>query len=168
MVVVGRVGELSMEHPSLQAASHNSREGHLTMGVLVRLQSGSDIASSYASALLELASATGALEAIHADMDALEGVCNDELMTFLVNPLMAQSKKNEILKKIASEGQFSQATGNFLQLLVSKRRIAFLKEIIEEFDGLYCEATDTQVSSMSTKAPSLCGWRVEATAPSCS
>ena len=116
-------------------------------------QASSDVASSYASALLELASATGSLEAIHADMDALEGVCNDELMTFLVNPLMEQKKKEEILKKVASEGQFSQATANFLQLLVAKRRIAFLKEIIEEFDGLYCEATDTQVGEVSL-APS--------------
>jgi F-type H+-transporting ATPase subunit delta len=128
-------------------------------GCGARAQTSSDVASSYASALLELASATGSLEAIHADMDALEGVCNDELMTFLMNPLMEQKKKEDILKKVSTEGQFSQATSNFLQLLVSKRRIAFLKEIIEEFDSLYCEATDTQVRPLTPDRLQLTPWQ---------
>lgn len=78
-------------------------------------------------------------------MDALEGVMDDNLMKFLNNPTMVNSRKQEILAQVAKEGQFNASTASFLQLLISKGRVSFLKEVIEEFDALYCEATDTQV-----------------------
>jgi len=109
-----------------------------------------DVARSYASALLELASSTGSLEAIHADMDALEAVADASLMEFLCNPTMANSKKEAVLAKAAKEGGFSAATTNFLSLLVSKGRITLLSDVIAEFDALYCAATDTQVATVTS------------------
>jgi len=109
-----------------------------------------DVARSYAAALLELGTSTGSLEAIHADMDALESVADASVMEFLSNPTMTKSKKVAVLEKMAKEGGFSAATSNFLQLLVAKGRIALLDLVITEFDSLYCEVTDTQVATVTS------------------
>merc|ERR1712205_262111 len=114
------------------------------------MASNSEVSASYAAALLDMAKETGALEAIHADMDALETICTEDLTTFLSNSTVPKDKKAAMLSQIAKEGQFSAATGNFLSLLVDKQRIDLLAEIIEEFDGLYCDETDTQVATVTS------------------
>merc|ERR1711966_577532 len=124
----------------------NSRAVRLT----TTMASNSEVSSSYAAALMGMAKETGALEAIHADMDALETICTEDLTSFLSNSTVPKDKKSAMLTQIAKEGQFSPATGNFLALLVDKQRIDLLAEIIEEFDGLYCEETDTQVATVTS------------------
>merc|ERR1711966_617610 len=114
------------------------------------MASNSEVSGSYAAALLDMAKQTGALEAIHADMDALETICTDDLTNFLTNSTVPKEKKSAMLAQIAKEGQFSAATGNFLNLLVDKQRIDLLAEIIEEFDSMYCEVTDTQVATVTS------------------
>mmetsp|Transcript_32633 Transcript_32633/g.45291 ORF Transcript_32633/g.45291 Transcript_32633/m.45291 type:complete len:241 (-) Transcript_32633:92-814(-) len=110
----------------------------------------SPVAGSYAGALLELAQATNAVEAIHADMDSLDSVCDDAFMGFLSNPTVIASKKNEVLAAVCKEGQYSDSTKNFLMLLVEKNRISQLGAIIAEFDTMYCEITDTQLATVTS------------------
>merc|ERR1711970_1170074 len=83
-------------------------------------------------------------------MDALETICTEDLTSFLSNSTVPKDEKAAMLSQIAKEGQFSAATGNFLSLLVDKQRIDLLAEIIEEFDGLYCDETDTQVATVTS------------------
>merc|ERR1719276_3718 len=115
-----------------------------------KMASNAEVSSSYASALLEMAKATSSLEAIHADMDALDTICTDDLVDFLSNATATKEKKAAVISSIVKEGQFSAATGNFLSLLVDKQRIDLLAEIIEEFDNFYCEETDTQVATVTS------------------
>jgi len=109
-----------------------------------------EVSASYAAALLEMAKGTNALEAIHADMDSLDTICTEDLTQFLANATVPKAKKIAVVESITKEGQFSPATGNFLNLLIDKQRIDLLSEIIESFDNLYCEETDTQVATVTS------------------
>lgn len=71
---------------------------------------------------------------------------NPAMSTFLANPTMEPKKKKDVLAKLGKEASFHPFTSNFLNLLVDKSRIGQLDAIAEEFEALYCESTDTQVS----------------------
>lgn len=118
--------------------------------VVTSMKAGGDIASGYANALVELAQSADALEAIHTDLDALDSVVSDEFIEFLCNPLMSDEKKKEVLKKVCTDGSFSSYTGNFLNVLVDKKRIGLIKDVVAEFDDAYCELTDTQVATVTS------------------
>ncbi|KAK3276620.1 hypothetical protein CYMTET_15320 [Cymbomonas tetramitiformis] len=121
-----------------------------TNGSRVVMKAGGDIASGYANALVELAQSANALEAIHTDLDALDSVMSEEVIDFLCNPLMTAERKKEVLKKVCTDGSFSAYTGNFLNVLVDKKRIGLIKEVVSEFDDAYCELTDTQVATVTS------------------
>merc|ERR1712205_110499 len=59
-------------------------------------------------------------------------------------------KRRRILAKLGKEAGFHAFTGNFLNLLVDKRRENQIEAIIAEFETLFCEATDTQVATVTS------------------
>jgi len=107
-----------------------------------------EVGVQYARALLDMAQSRGELEAVHTDVDTLAAVMkeNDGLSEVLVNPLVPSKKKTSLINKIAAEASFNQFSTNFLNLLVDKGRIDCIVEVVEAFEELYCEATDTQVA----------------------
>ena len=72
---------------------------------------------------------------------------NPSVGTFLSNPTMEDKAKKDIITKLGKEADFHPFTANFLNLLVDKKRIQNVEDIVEEFENLYCESTDTQVRS---------------------
>lgn len=44
------------------------------------------------------------------------------------------------------QGSFSPIFTNFLNLLIDKRRVNLIGAIVEEFEAIYCDITDTQAS----------------------
>jgi len=109
-----------------------------------------EVSESYAKALVELADEKGKLEAVHADVDAIASLLqsNQKLAQLIYNPVVDSEKKRTLLAKIGKEAGFNQYTNNFLNLLVEKDRLPLLEEICEEFEGLYCKLTDTQVATL--------------------
>ena len=107
-----------------------------------------EVGVQYARALLDMAQSRGELEVVHTDVDTLAAVMkeNDGLSEVLVNPLVPSKKKTSLINKIAAEASFNQFSTNFLNLLVDKGRIDCIVEVVEAFEELYCEATDTQVA----------------------
>jgi len=71
---------------------------------------------------------------------------NPSMESFLANPVMEEKQKKDVLSKLGKEADFHPFTSNFLNLLVDKSRIGQLDAIAEEFEALYCDSTDTQVS----------------------
>merc|ERR1711988_910436 len=113
----------------------------------------SEVAAGYAAALLETAIAKNQLDAINDDVLTLEKVLTEDVVTFLKNPIMPAGQKKAVLAKICAEGSedsFSQYTSSFLKLLVDKNRISEIKDIIETFDELYCDKTNTQVAVVTS------------------
>lgn len=117
-----------------------------------------EVSESYAKALVELADEKGKLEAVHADVDAIAGLLqnNAKLNQLLMNPVVDADKKRALLAKIGKEAGFNTYTNNFLNLLVEKDRLSLLEEIVEEFETLYCKLTDTQVRARACDRGSRC------------
>jgi len=97
---------------------------------------------------LDTAKSNNDLEGVHADIDALASVMKDskDIKDFLSNPTLAESKKKELVQRIASESGFSKYTVNFLNLLIDQNRIDAIIEICDAFESKYCQITDTQVA----------------------
>lgn len=106
------------------------------------------VANGYASALVEACADAKALDSVHGDIETITAymAANPAMSTFLANPTMEPKKKKDVLAKLGKEASFHPFTSNFLNLLVDKSRIGQLDAIAEEFEALYCESTDTQVS----------------------
>eukprot|EP00218_Dolichomastix_sp_CCMP3274_P013619 CAMPEP_0170139018 /NCGR_PEP_ID=MMETSP0033_2-20121228/5343_1 /TAXON_ID=195969 /ORGANISM="Dolichomastix tenuilepis, Strain CCMP3274" /LENGTH=497 /DNA_ID=CAMNT_0010375093 /DNA_START=37 /DNA_END=1534 /DNA_ORIENTATION=- len=134
---------------AFEARSHTS-------GRAVRVQAmckaGDQVSASYAQALVETAQAAGVLESVHSDMETLAGylAINSDFVTFLSNPVLPDAKKKEVIDTLAKEAGFHAYTSNILCLAVDKGRIQLLSTIIEEFDDLYCAATETQVAKVTS------------------
>ena len=105
------------------------------------------VGGAYANALVEIAQENNSLDDVHADVDALQSVFNEneQIKDFLFNPVMTAEKKRDVIKKIGKEAGLSKYTTNFLNLLVDKDRIQAIEEIIDAFEKTYCKLTDTQV-----------------------
>jgi len=110
------------------------------------------VSSGYAAALVDACKSNGVLEQVHADMETLDSYVksNASVAGFLANPTVVPEKKKEILAKIGKEAGFHSYTNNFLNLLVDKRRENQIESIIAEFETLFCDATDTQVATVTS------------------
>ncbi|KAK9806114.1 hypothetical protein WJX72_002116 [[Myrmecia] bisecta] len=108
------------------------------------------VGSSYANALVNLAQEKNVLEEVHADVDALQSMFNDNqgLKDLLFNPCVAVEKKNEVLKSLGKEAGLNQYTINFLGLLLQQDRMMAIETIFTAFELQYCRLTDTQVATV--------------------
>jgi len=96
------------------------------------------IANRYAWALLTFALEKNLLEEINKDMILLEEVCagSKDLIHFLNNPVINNSKKLSVFKALFSE-KLNPLSFRFLEILIKKRREMMIREIAFEFIRLY-------------------------------
>jgi F-type H+-transporting ATPase subunit delta len=89
------------------------------------------IARRYATALIELGTETGQLDALVDELDRAAQAYNTsaELRTALADPLVADTAKKAILGELATRLNVGQATKNTLNLLLDRRRIKALPAI---------------------------------------
>lgn len=100
----------------------------------------------YTSVLAELYQSNDDLEKINKDMDGLGDLLkNNKLYEFLVLLVMDGDKKKTILKALVDDAKFSDVTLNFMNLLVDKKCIELIKDVIKEFKSTYNKLTDTKV-----------------------
>eukprot|EP01018_Ginkgo_biloba_P008287 Gb_24985 [translate_table: standard] len=133
---------LASKIPQIEARGHDCR-------TLITMQDAG--AGRYAEALVEIAQSNKLLETINEDVCKLSQLLqNQELYDFLVKPFIQAEKKKSILKAVADDAEFQPCTLNFLDFLVDKKRIDIIKDIMQEFDSIYNELTDTQVAVVSS------------------
>lgn len=96
------------------------------------------LASRYAKSLVDLAAEKGQLEAVRADMQALQQITksNRDVVALLKSPIIKPDKKQKILAAIL-EGKVNTITAAFIHLLVAKGRESNLPEITTEFARQY-------------------------------
>lgn len=127
---------------SVSVPSSGARRGVVVM-------KGESAAGGYAAALAELSQTNNDLEKINQDIEGLgELLNNKELYDFLVSPVIDGDKKKSILKTLAEDAKFSDVTVSFLNLLVDKKRIEIIKDVVKEFEAIYNDITDTQVANV--------------------
>jgi len=88
--------------------------------------------------LYELANENSELEAVEKNVNELLTIYNTskELKNFIKNPTQSQTVQLEILNRISIQMNISKITQNFLGVLITKRRIFFIKKILINFISL--------------------------------
>ena len=88
--------------------------------------------------MYELANENSELEAVEKNVNELLTIYNTskELKNFIKNPTQSQTVQLEILNRIYIQMNISKITQNFLGVLITKRRIFFIKKILKNFISL--------------------------------
>ena len=96
------------------------------------------LGTRYAKSILDLAIERGELEQVKADFDLIQETCDQspdfELM--LKSPLINAGKKQTIIDLTIGK-HFSEITKNLVQIIVRKKREAYLPDITDRFLFLY-------------------------------
>ena len=114
----------------------------------------SRVAIRYSKALFELALEKGQLPEIEQDLLLIKDQINqnDEFQKFLLNPLIQNKSKTDLLKKTFKDS-VSDLTMNFLVLTSGKKRSEFIKEIIERFEVLALEHNEILSAQVFSAVP---------------
>ncbi|PKA51588.1 ATP synthase delta chain, chloroplastic [Apostasia shenzhenica] len=111
-------------------------------------------ASSYATALADVAKSNNTLDATLADMENLEKIFADNsVQSFFNDPTVTDEKKIELIKEVGASSVLQPYTINFLNILVDMKRIDIIKEIVKEFEAYYNRLTATEVAVVSSVVP---------------
>lgn len=96
-----------------------------------------NIPSKYAEALFLLAEKTDGPEAIRSDLESLAGLLHrvPALLSFLDSPDIGRQEKLQLLEN-SFEGRVKKTTWLFLTLLLRRKRVALLPEILSEYVGI--------------------------------
>ncbi len=89
----------------------------------------------YSRALFEVASETNELEKIEENVEKFRSLylSSNEIKNFLQNPTQNIDTQKKVIFVISEKLQFSKNLTNFFLLLIEKRRIFFVKKIIDNF-----------------------------------
>ena len=89
----------------------------------------------YALALFELACESSEVELVEKNILLLLEVCskNPELSNFLKNPTYQLEAQSRVFNEISNIMKLNKIFINFLQLIIKKRRIYFLENILKKF-----------------------------------
>lgn len=112
------------------------------------------LAGRYAKSILDLATELNQLEAVHADMKLLQGICktNPDFTALLRSPVVKPSIKDKIVDAIVA-GKIGNTTATFIKLLVQKSRESFLPEIANAFIEQYNSIKGIHKVKLTTATP---------------
>ena len=101
----------------------------------------SSAAGRYATALFELAKEDNALEAVEADLTALEAALSEspDLGHLIASPIHTREEQGRALDAVAQKMGLGTLTRNVLGLMASKRRIFALPQLIANFQSLLAD-----------------------------
>ncbi|WP_227284252.1 F0F1 ATP synthase subunit delta [Boseongicola sp. H5] len=90
------------------------------------------IAARYATAMFELATEAKALDALQADVAALEGALaeSDDLADLITSPIYSRDETEAAIGAVAKAMGLNDMTGNTLRLMASKRRLFVLPALL--------------------------------------
>jgi F-type H+-transporting ATPase subunit delta len=95
------------------------------------------VVAPYAEALMSLAQEQNNLDTIAQDVRLIANTLADsaDLMQLFASPLIGANVKKGVVESVFGD-QISSITKSFLLILVDRKRIAFLSEILKEFKAL--------------------------------
>lgn len=96
------------------------------------------IASRYAQAFYDFSKERNILEQSFDNLRFVQNLVktSDELQNFFLNPLIRRSKKRKIVDKLFRE-HIAPETYHFLNFLVDKGRMEFIKDVVRCFERIY-------------------------------
>ena len=102
------------------------------------------VSNRYARALCQACLDKGNLDKIYPDLKALKGLIDhsDHFQKFLNNPAIPSKTRQTILEEIF-EGKIDAFILRFILFLERKKRISFLKDVLETFEEFYLKEKNT-------------------------
>jgi len=100
------------------------------------------IASRYAQALFDLAAEGGALQALEADVDALEAAlaASADLREVITSPVLTREDQGRAIAAVAAKLNFSELTAHTLALMAQKRRLFTLPQLVQDLRARIADA----------------------------
>ncbi len=110
---------------------------------------GSEVAEPYAQALMSLAQSQNLTDYFGETFRSLESLMEEspEFKEFVANPVIKGEDKKAVLKQVMG-GDANPYLINFLMLLVDKRRIIFLQQIVEQYLSLLRELNQVALAEV--------------------
>jgi F-type H+-transporting ATPase subunit delta len=110
-----------------------------------------EVAQPYAQALLSIAQSKNLTEEFGEDARTLLNLLseNQQLQNFIDNPFIAAENKKALITQILGEGA-NPYLRNFLLLLVDKRRIFFLEQILKQYLALLRQLNQTVLAEVTS------------------
>lgn len=96
------------------------------------------LAKRYATALAELATEKEVVETIGKEINQFAGLLEEskELGGLLTNPTTSQKDQKDAVEAVLAKAQPHEITGNFLKLLVDKRRMPLITAIVGSYNQI--------------------------------
>jgi len=115
----------------------------------------SNISKRYARAFFEIATEEKQLEIYYNEINQFASIIaqNKALGEFLANPVFEQESKKGVVENIIGKLQLSGMTVNFLKLLVDKKRIDVLRDIVFFYRQLMDESLKKVRVNLKTAFP---------------
>jgi F-type H+-transporting ATPase subunit delta len=115
----------------------------------------SNISKRYARAFFEIATEEKQLERYYNEINQFASIIaqNKALGEFLANPVFEQESKKGVVENIIGKLQLSGVTVNFLKLLVDKKRIDVLRDIVFFYRQLMDESLKKVRVNLKTAFP---------------
>ena len=89
----------------------------------------------YSRALFEVSEESSQLDKVENDVKNFQSLYNSsiDINNFLKDPTQSNNNQNEVINLLANKLGFSKDLKNFFLLLIKKRRIFFIKKIMDSF-----------------------------------
>jgi F-type H+-transporting ATPase subunit delta len=109
------------------------------------------VVAPYAEALMSLAQEQNNLDAIAKDVRSIGNTLSDsaDLRQLFASPLIGANVKKGVVESVFGS-QVNAVTKSFLLLLVDRKRIAFLSEIVKQFQALLRVIDEVALAEITT------------------
>ena len=106
-------------------------------------------ASSYALAVYELSQENSELNEVENGVNGFKKLLSEssDFKEMILNPIVTKEEKNKVITEIISKYSFCQTLKNFLGFLITKNRLFYLNQIIDNFLNL----TSTRKGELKAK-----------------
>jgi F-type H+-transporting ATPase subunit delta len=121
----------------------------------------SGVAGRYATALFELALETNAIDKVRADLAKFQGLLDQsaDLKRLVRSPVFTADVQQKALDAVLKPAGIAGTAANFLRLVVRKRRLFAISDIIRDFN-LLAASHKGEVSAQVTVAEALSAARL--------
>lgn len=113
------------------------------------------VSRRYAKALSEVAAERGVLESVGGDLHAVAALLkqNREAASFFANPGIPLADKRRVLQSLVERAGIQPLSANFLGLILEKRRLLHLGEIVLAYEELTDERLNRAKATVTSATP---------------
>lgn len=115
----------------------------------------SGVAGRYATALFELASEAGAIDAVKADLDRFNALIaeSEDLKRLVRSAVFTSEDQEKAIAVLVERAGFSTLAANFLKTVAKNRRLFAIEGIVRAFDALVSQAKGEIVAEVAVAQP---------------